>query len=68
MFGGAAPLRKECRIYLDVSLVISCRSSDIHVKSKFIKLSRNVLALGLGFLVLDLDKEMLDLGGKVVKC
>jgi hypothetical protein len=26
------------------------------------------LALGLGFLVLDLDKEVLDLSGKVVKC
>ncbi len=32
------------------------------------KLSWHFLALGLGLLVLDLDKEVLDLGGEVVKC
>ena len=65
-----APLRKECRIYLDVSFVISCRRSDIHVSSSFKleKVSWYILALGLGLLVLDLDKEVLNLGRKVVKC
>lgn len=67
MVSGVAPLRKECRIYLDVSFAISCRISNIHVSSEFRKLSWYILALGLGFLVFDLDKEVLDLGGKVVK-
>ena len=70
MLSGMAPLRKECRIYLDVSFVISCRRSDIHVSSSFKleKVSWYILALGLGLLVLDLDKEVLNLGRKVVKC
>jgi hypothetical protein len=48
---------------------MSCKSSDIPYELEVInKKKQAFLALGLGLLVLNLDQDVLDLGGKVVKC